>query len=188
LFAVWACGGIGIRVRLRSVSRKGWEFESPHAHTVCKLSALMKLLFLFAGGKYDAEILSLAESFVMRISRYENMETVLLSEKKDSDDMSMLKRIHQDDCVVLFDERGKMCSSENFAMLIDREKQKSTRRIVFVVGGAHGVGDEMRKRAGHVIAFSPMVFPHQLARVMVLEQVYRALSILTGSKYHHGST
>ncbi len=146
----------------------------------------MKLLFLFAGGKYDAEILPLAESFVVRIARYADAEIVLLPEKKDADDASVLKRIHADDVVLLFDERGKMRSSEDFAGLFDRAKQDGVKRIVLIVGGAYGVGDAVRARADHTLAFSPMIFPHQLARVMALEQTYRALSILAGSKYHHG--
>jgi 23S rRNA (pseudouridine1915-N3)-methyltransferase len=147
---------------------------------------IMKLLFLFAGGKYDAEILPLAESFVVRVARHVDAEVSLLPEKKDADDESILKRIHADDMVVLFDERGKMRSSEDFAVLFENAKQNSTKRIVLIVGGAHGVGDLIRARANHTVALSPMIFPHQLARVIALEQTYRALSILAGSKYHHG--
>jgi 23S rRNA (pseudouridine1915-N3)-methyltransferase len=146
----------------------------------------MKILFLFTGGKYDAEISPLAESFLSRASRHESVEAVLLPQKNDGDDEVLLKRLSPDDCVVLFDERGKMLPSEKFAGLIDKLKQSGTKRIVIIVGGAHGVGDAVRARANHIIAFSPMIFPHQLARVMALEQVYRALSILAGSKYHHG--
>ena len=122
----------------------------------------------------------------MRIARYADAEIVLLPEKKDADDTSVLKRIHADDVVLLFDERGKMRSSEDFAALFDRAKQDGVKRVVLIVGGAYGVGDAVRARADHTLAFSPMVFPHQLARVMALEQTYRALSILAGSKYHHG--
>ncbi len=150
------------------------------------VNKIMKLLFLFAGGKYDAEIMPLAESFVARILRYEDAEVTLLPNRKENGDADILKRILPTDCVFLFDERGKMHSSENFAMLFDSAKQNGTKRIVLVVGDAFGVGDAVRARADHTLAFSPMIFPHQLARVMALEQTYRALSILAGSKYHHG--
>lgn len=145
----------------------------------------MKILFLFAGGKYDAEILPLAESFLARVSRYESAEAVLLPQKNDGDDETLLKRLTPEDCVVLFDERGKMLSSPDFAKLIESKIALGVKRIIIIVGGAYGVGDGVRARANHIIAFSPMIFPHQLARVMALEQTYRALSILAGSKYHH---
>jgi 23S rRNA (pseudouridine1915-N3)-methyltransferase len=97
----------------------------------------------------------------------------------------LLKRLTPEDCVLLFDERGKMLPSPDFAKLIESKIEDGVKRIIIIVGGAYGVGDTVRARANHIIAFSPMIFPHQLARIMALEQAYRALSILAGSKYHH---
>lgn len=97
----------------------------------------------------------------------------------------VLKRIDPTDYVVLLDERGKDLSSEQFAATLDRLEQEGAKRLVFIIGGAYGVNDEVRERANFVLRLSTMVFPHQLVRLVLTEQLYRAHSIRTGGKYHH---
>jgi len=88
------------------------------------------------------------------------------------------------DFVVLLDERGKNISSPELADKLERAFN-SGREIVLIIGGAYGVSEEVRKRAGFVWSYSKLVFPHMLARVMAIEQIYRAQEISRGGKYHH---
>ncbi|MDQ8045952.1 MAG: 23S rRNA (pseudouridine(1915)-N(3))-methyltransferase RlmH [Solirubrobacteraceae bacterium] len=94
------------------------------------------------------------------------------------------KRIPDGAYVVLLDERGKSRSSVAFSEWLD-ERRLDGRTLVFVVGGAYGLS---LPRANETISFGPMTLPHQLARVVLLEQLYRGLSILAGSPYHHADT
>ena len=85
---------------------------------------------------------------------------------------------------VLLDEGGKMMTSVEFAGWLG-EKFQSGQDCRFVIGGPYGVSQEVKDAAAHRVSLSPMTFPHELARVMLLEQIYRAFSILKGRAYHH---
>lgn len=87
---------------------------------------------------------------------------------------------------VLLDSRGKMFSSEDFAVQISRLRDSGTQNLVFAVGPADGWSAAARTRANLLLSFGPMTLPHQLARVVVAEQVYRALTIIAGHPYHSG--
>jgi 23S rRNA (pseudouridine1915-N3)-methyltransferase len=152
----------------------------------------MKLTFVFGGAAMDAEHAPLAKSYLKKVTHYfpAEIETVSSKEKEDSrikEDMSerMFAHLKKCDAVVLFDERGKDLSSTQYAKLLERFIQGGRKHVGVVVGGAHGVDDLLRERASATVSFSSMVFPHQLARLMALEQTYRALDIIRGGKYHH---
>lgn len=87
--------------------------------------------------------------------------------------------------VFLLDERGKAQSSEEFAAHLGALRDQGTQRFVFVVGGAYGFPDELRSQFP-LVSLSRMTFPHDVARLLLAEQIYRALHILAGGKYHHG--
>jgi 23S rRNA (pseudouridine1915-N3)-methyltransferase len=87
---------------------------------------------------------------------------------------------------VLLDSRGQQFSSEEFAAHLGRVRDDGTQRIVFAIGPADGWSTEARKRAELLLSFGRMTLPHQLARVVIAEQVYRALTILAGHPYHSG--
>jgi len=91
-------------------------------------------------------------------------------------------RLRSDDFVILLDERGKNLSSPELSDLISNHINK---HIVFIIGGAYGVTDEMRQRANVTWSLSKLVFPHQLVRLILAEQLYRAQEIHRGSHYHH---
>ena len=88
------------------------------------------------------------------------------------------------DFIILTDERGKNLSSPEFSWLLEKNFNNS-KNIVIIIGGAFGVSEEVRKKADFVWSFSNLVFPHQLARLLVAEQIYRAQEISRGGKYHH---
>jgi len=87
--------------------------------------------------------------------------------------------------VVVLDERGAALTSRDFAARLGTWRDQGVRQVVFVVGGAYGLSDEVRRRGELVLALSAMTFPHQLVRVLFAEQLYRAFQILAGRPYHH---
>jgi len=96
----------------------------------------------------------------------------------------VLKRIGDDAYVILLDETGKRLSSPALSELLERTVTNG-RHIIIVIGGAYGVDASVHERADTVLSLSDMVFPHQLVRLILVEQLYRAQSIATGGKYHH---
>jgi 23S rRNA (pseudouridine1915-N3)-methyltransferase len=88
--------------------------------------------------------------------------------------------------LILLDARGRTLSSEELATWIGRERDTGTQHLHFVIGPADGWSKESRERAGLLLSFGPMTFPHELARVMLAEQLYRAFTILAGHPYHGG--
>lgn len=96
-----------------------------------------------------------------------------------------LKTISKDATVVLLDVKGKSLSSEEFAEFINTRMLSSVKNLFFITGGAYGFSSEMYERANFKISLSKMTFSHQLVRVVFLEQLYRAMTILKGEPYHH---
>jgi 23S rRNA (pseudouridine1915-N3)-methyltransferase len=94
----------------------------------------------------------------------------------------LLKRLKQDDFVILLDERGNNLSSPELAALL---QGRGDHQVVIIIGGAFGVTPELRERADVVWSLSRLVFPHQLVRLILAEQLYRAQEITRGGQYHH---
>lgn len=101
-----------------------------------------------------------------------------------SESEKILAKIGRDAFVIAMCIEGKMYSSEELSRLFDRVSVEGKSRIDIVIGSSFGLSDEVKKRADLRLSVSPMTFPHQLFRVMILEQVYRAFQISTGGKYH----
>jgi 23S rRNA (pseudouridine1915-N3)-methyltransferase len=95
-----------------------------------------------------------------------------------------LKKIQQTDYLVACDTTGAERSSEEMAELLDHHMMRGTKNLVFFVGGAAGIGEPIIERANDCLSLSRMTFPHELAQVIVLEQLYRACTILKGEPYH----
>ncbi len=104
---------------------------------------------------------------------------------RKEESMTLLKKIADKDFLILMDEKGKDFTSIEFSNFLLNHQNISTKHIVFVIGGAYGFSEEVYSRANAKIAVSKMTFPHQLVRVIFLEQLYRAFTILRGEKYHH---
>ena len=156
----------------------------------------MKLQFWSVGKAHEAYVKEGVEMFTKRISHYYPVEwtiipvpknTAMLSEmdlkKKEGD--TILNFLQKDDYLVLLDERGKQMKSEELAKFIEQRANESVKKMVFLIGGAFGVSDEVMKRANYKWALSPLVFPHQLVRLILAEQVYRACTIIKNENYHH---
>lgn len=89
-------------------------------------------------------------------------------------------------CLAAFDERGKAASSLDFADFIRRERDAGRKAVWFAIGGAEGLDPRLRERARAVFCFGAMTLPHQIVRILAAEQIYRAMTILSGHPYHRG--
>jgi 23S rRNA (pseudouridine1915-N3)-methyltransferase len=136
------------------------------------------------------------EDFTRRISRYFKVEWNIIPVTKNSSTLSekdlkrkegeaILQLLTKDDYLVALEERGKQFSSEGLAAFIQARANESTKRLVFLIGGAYGIDEEVLKRADLKWSLSQLVFPHQLVRLILAEQIYRACTILKNEKYHH---
>lgn len=86
--------------------------------------------------------------------------------------------------LIVLDERGKSVSSKNFASIIEKQRDAGTKAMSFVIGGADGLDKSLRTKADMVLSFSPLTWPHQIVRLLLAEQLYRATTILSGHPYH----
>ena len=155
----------------------------------------VKILFVFTGKTSDRAIADLMADYKNRVSRYFSAEAVEIktgNEKnessrsiKEKEQKEQLKLISANDFVVMLDEKGKEFSSVEFALQMEKWLASSGKRLVFITGGAYGFGDAILSRANMKIAFSKFTFTHQMIRVLLLEQVYRAFTIINNQKYHH---
>ncbi|HEY8886501.1 MAG TPA: 23S rRNA (pseudouridine(1915)-N(3))-methyltransferase RlmH [Candidatus Microsaccharimonas sp.] len=96
----------------------------------------------------------------------------------------ILSKLPAYDFIILLDERGKALDSPTFSDVL-KEQLDHSRKVLIIIGGAYGVTDELRNRAQLVWSLSPLVFPHQLVRLILIEQLYRAQQITLGGSYHH---
>lgn len=99
------------------------------------------------------------------------------------DDSQLIQAMSKEKNVVVLDAAGKGLDSEQFALFFQQQMEKGGARLAFAIGGAEGFSDEV-KRSYPLISLSPMTFTHQMARLILIEQIYRATEILKGSKYH----
>lgn len=156
----------------------------------------MKIQFCSIGKPHEAYIRNGVEDFTNRVSRYFRVEWTIIppprnaatlseGELKKQEAIAISEWLKDDDYLVLLDERGKNISSEELASLLQQRANESTRRVIFLIGGAFGVDTALSKRANFTWSLSKLVFPHMLVRLILAEQVYRACTILRNEKYHH---
>jgi 23S rRNA (pseudouridine1915-N3)-methyltransferase len=156
----------------------------------------MKFQFWTVGKNHEPYVKEGIELFTKRISNYYPVEWNILPMPKNAamlSEMDLKKKegemitgfLQKEDYLVLLDEHGKMLTSEGLATFIQQRANESTKTIVFLIGGAFGVSDAVKQRANFTWSLSKLVFPHQLVRLILAEQVYRACSINRNEKYHH---
>ena len=152
---------------------------------------------LIVVGKTNVNYLKDGETeYEQRIKHYVNFEQLIISYVKNAKNLStaqlknkeglqILSKINTSDYVVLLDEKGKQFSSNEFSNFLINRNLSNTKYLVFVVGGAFGFSDEVYQRADYKFSLSKMTFTHQMIRVFFKEQLYRALTIIKGEKYHN---
>ncbi|WP_010531330.1 23S rRNA (pseudouridine(1915)-N(3))-methyltransferase RlmH [Lentibacillus jeotgali] len=114
----------------------------------------------------------------------ENMSDADMQEVKRKEGERILSHISQDTYVITLDINGKMLTSEKFAAELDKLATYGKSKIAFVIGGSVGISEEVQKRSDLALSFSKLTFPHQMMRMILLEQVYRAFRIMRGEPYH----
>lgn len=156
----------------------------------------MKIQLWSVGKPHDRQLSASIEEFTIRLGKYypagwfiiappKNAASLQIADLKKQEGALVLNQLQATDFLVLLDEKGKMLSSVDLAAFIEQRATESTKRIVFLIGGAFGVDESVRKRAQMVWSLSRLVFPHMLVRLILAEQLYRACSIIRGEKYHH---
>ncbi len=121
---------------------------------------------------------------VLTIPELKNTKSMPEEQQKEREGEQILKRLQATDTVVLLDEHGKERRSLEFATWLEK-KQHTARRLVFVIGGPYGFSPALYDRADEMISLSMMTFSHQIVRLVFLEQLYRACTIIRGEPYHH---
>lgn len=151
----------------------------------------MSVRVLAVGKKHESWIKDGVERYEIRLKRPFIVEWVFLPHSAREGDMArreesarILAHISKEEFVILLDERGKLLDSPGFATQLRRPLDAS-RHVTCIIGGAYGVDDTVHRRADVVWSLSPLVFPHQLVRLLLVEQVYRAQEISAGRSYHH---
>jgi 23S rRNA (pseudouridine1915-N3)-methyltransferase len=156
----------------------------------------MKIKFLYTGKTTKDFLISGEKEYQGRLKHYCSLERIELAdirnragmtnvELKKNEGRQLLSHIANTDTVVLLDENGQEFTSVEFSQILQEFRNRSIRTIVFVIGGAYGFSDEVYERANLKLSLSRMTFSHQMVRMIFLEQLYRALTILQGEKYHH---
>ena len=141
----------------------------------------MKIRLLMLGKTRREEIRALLDDYVRRIERYAEIE---VSELRDGSPAALRKlKIEPSATVVLLDAAGKQLTSQQFALWLGDLRDRSAREIVFLCGDAEGFPSDLRDSAKQRISLSTLTMPHEFARVVLAEQIYRAFAILAGHPY-----
>lgn len=156
----------------------------------------MKITILAIGKTNKGFIDQGIEEYLKRLKRYIKIGFNIIPDIKNSKNLSpellvnkeeelILNALKSTSDVILLDEKGKEHTSIEFSQLLQLKMLSGCKELVFVVGGAYGVSDEIKKRVNEKVAMSKLTFSHQMIRLIAIEQVYRAMTILKGDPYHH---
>jgi len=156
----------------------------------------MKIQFWSIGKNNELYVKAGIEDFTRRIAKYYPVEWNIIPVPKNAGMMSemdlkkkeaeiIMEWLKKDDYMVALDEQGKEMNSVKLAEFIQARANESIKSLVFVIGGAFGLDDAVLKKANYKWSLSQLTFPHQLVRLVLAEQVYRACTIIRNEKYHH---
>ncbi|OFY41722.1 MAG: 23S rRNA (pseudouridine(1915)-N(3))-methyltransferase RlmH [Bacteroidetes bacterium GWF2_40_14] len=156
----------------------------------------MKIILLLVGKTEFPWVRSGIELYEERLKHYVSYQRIEIQELKATSSLTrqqikeregdaIMKYLKPNDELILMDERGEEFTSERFASQIEKKSIHGTKNVVFAIGGAYGFSDDIYKRANEKISLSKMTFSHQMVRVIFLEQLYRAYTIIKGEPYHH---
>lgn len=146
----------------------------------------MKFIFISIGKQSDQNIADAIADYSKRISRYFSIEWKLIpSSNKDKEAESILKSLDSGDFVVALDDKGKELGTMELSKFLEKRMSASDKRIVFVIGGSYGIAEKVQERANYKWSLSKLTFPHQLVRLILVESIYRAISVIKNEPYHH---
>jgi len=152
----------------------------------------LKIRVVWVGKNRDPWVKEVVAEYAGRIRRYAPLELSEARDEKGAEAEEMRRRecerleklVPPGATLLLLDERGEQMDSPDLAAYIGRQRDSGTNELVFAIGGAYGFSEEFRRR-GRLLALSKMTFTHQMVRVFLLEQIYRAFTILNNEPYHH---
>lgn len=156
----------------------------------------MKTVLIVVGKTADRNFAESIDDYVGRIGHYIPFDLIVIPDLKNNRNMTfdqqkakegelLLKEIQPGDTLVLLDEAGKELTSRQFASWFERRSSAGGKRLVFVIGGPYGFSPDVYAAAAERLSLSRMTFSHQMVRLIFVEQLYRALNILSGGPYHH---
>ena len=157
----------------------------------------MKIALIVIGKTNQQFVRQGLDEFCSRLTHYFPFELEIIPDIKNAKNLSIeqikekeseliLHSLQAGDFIVLLDEHGKEFTSVKFAEFIEKKTHTGSKRLVFVIGGAYGFSPAIYEAAQEKIALSKMTFPHQLVRLIFVEQLFRAMTILHNEPYHHG--
>jgi 23S rRNA (pseudouridine1915-N3)-methyltransferase len=146
----------------------------------------LKLKIAWIGKTKEAAIEALSVGYLKRLSRFAEAEGVVLRDEAALLRLAMGEGSRSKCCLVLLESSGKQFSSEEFAEFVRNHRENNSLSLLFAIGPANGFSDEVRRAASNILSLGKMTMPHELARVVLLEQVYRAFTILNRHPYHIG--
>jgi len=146
----------------------------------------MKLVVVCVGKKHDSSLQDAIAEYEKRLTGFCDFAwEIVQAGTVDEESRAIINRVEGVDFVALLDETGMSITSEQLAHSLETAQNRSYKKVALIIGGAYGVNRDVFRRADVTLRLSRLTFPHQLVRLIVVEQLYRAYSILAGSNYHH---
>lgn len=156
----------------------------------------MKIILIQIGKTINKDFRKIIDDYSSRVKHYCSFDVVTTPELKNTKSLSqdlqkmqegelILKQLQDNDYVVLLDEHGKEFRSIELATWIEKKQQILNRRLIFIIGGPYGFSQKVYDRANEKLSLSQMTFSHQMIRMIFIEQLYRAFTIVKGEQYHH---
>ena len=156
----------------------------------------MRIGLILVGKTVNRHFVELIDEYAGRVKHYISFDITVIPELKNTKSLSVDQQKHQEgelilkqlqggDHVVLLDEHGKEFRSVEFSKWVEQKMQTVNKRLVFVIGGPYGFSSDVYAKANEKISLSKMTFSHQMVRLIFVEQLYRAMTIMRGEPYHH---
>ncbi|NOZ45578.1 MAG: 23S rRNA (pseudouridine(1915)-N(3))-methyltransferase RlmH [Chlorobi bacterium] len=155
----------------------------------------MRIKIIMVGKTVKPYLIEGINEYLKRLKKYITVEQEIIADiknknltkqlQKQKEGTLILKRCTKTDYIVLLDDKGKMRTSNEFARFLQEKMNSSVKNIVFIIGGPYGFSQEVYNRGNEMFSLSRLTFSHQMIRLIFLEQLYRANTILKGEPYHH---
>lgn len=155
----------------------------------------MKIKLLVVGKTSESFLAPLISDYHKRINRFVNFEIIEINninikkanslEIQKKEGIKILEKVDKKDQIFILDEKGKSYNSSDFSKFIENRMVNSSKNIIFIIGGAYGFSENIYSRSNSIISLSKMTFSHQIIRLFMVEQLYRALTIINNHPYHN---
>ena len=156
----------------------------------------MKVSLILVGRTVNKHLTELIDDYASRVKHYVGFDIIVIPELKNTKSLSVdqqkqqegeqiLRQLQQGDHIVLLDEHGKEMRSIEFSKYMEKKMQTISKRLVFIIGGPYGFSPDIYAKTHDKLSLSQMTFSHQMIRLIFVEQLYRAMTIMRGEPYHH---